>query len=333
MQDRRWDIDAAKGMAILFVVFGHLVARADPRHVGWYEPLRQAVYAFHMPFFLYLSGLVAAESGMLLTPRRKWSRVLAARAKRLLLPFFGLGGIIVGGKLTLEQVMSVDNAPASLLSGFADLLWHTAASPALSIWYLFVLFVVSLAGMVALDGRTTRLPWLIAAALALYATPLPAFAYADRVGSYAIFFLLGAAAGFAGGRWLACIDRVWRPALAALLAALCAIILFGRHWPEAPVMLLIGTLSFPALHGFLRALPDTPPKAILLFLGRYSFMIYLFNTLFIGLAKGTLLRVLPWDGANFYAFAAMLMAAGVLGPVALKRCVFARSPVLDRLTN
>lgn len=333
MQERRWDIDAAKGLAILFVVFGHLVARADPRGVDWYEPLRQAVYAFHMPFFLYLSGLVAVESGMLLAPPGQWKRMLASRAKRLLLPFFGLGGMIVCGKLTLEGVISVDNPPANLASGLADLLWHTAASPALSVWYLFVLFVVSIATMVALNGRRSRLPWLIAAALTLYATPLPAIAYADRIGGYAIFFLLGAAAGFAGKRWLTCIDRIWPPALAALLAALCAIILFGRRWPEAPVMLLVGVLSFPALHGFLRALPDTSFKANLLLLGRYSFMIYLFNTLFIGLAKGTMLRVLTWDGANFYAFAAVLMASGVLGPVALKRCVFARIPVLDRLTN
>jgi fucose 4-O-acetylase-like acetyltransferase len=333
LQERRWDIDAAKGLAILFVVFGHLVARADPRNVGWYEPLRQAVYAFHMPFFLYLSGLVVVESGMLLTPRTRWARVVAARARRLLLPFFGLGWLIVCGKLALERVVNVDNPPAGLLAGVEDMVWHTAASPALSIWYLFVLFVVSIASMMALNGRVARLPWLLAAGFALYATPLPAYAYADRVGGYAIFFLLGTWAGFAGERWLGFTSRIWRPALAALLATLTAIVLVGRHWPETPVMLLVGALSFPALHGFLRALPDTPLKAVFLFLGRYSFMIYLFNTLFIGLAKGALLRWLPWDGANFYAFALVLMASGVLGPVALKRCVFARIPALDRLTN
>ena len=49
--ERRDDIDRAKGLAILLVVFGHLVARADPADVAWYEPLRRAVYAIHMPFF------------------------------------------------------------------------------------------------------------------------------------------------------------------------------------------------------------------------------------------------------------------------------------------
>lgn len=74
-------------------------------------------------------------------------------------------------------------------------------------------------------------------------------------------------------------------------------------------------------------------RGSLLFLGRYSFMIYLGNTACIGLAKGVLLRALPWDGAHFYLFAAVLMAAGIGGPVALKRGVCARFPALDRLTD
>ena len=333
MQARRTDIDAAKGVAILLVVFGHLVARSDPAGVAWYEPLRQAVYAFHMPFFLYLSGLVAVETGMLFTPRPGWRGVVAARARRLLLPFFGLGLLIVCGKLALARVMSVDNAPAAFWAGAGDLLWHTAASPALSIWYLFVLFVVSTVSMVALNGRPPRLPWLLAVSIALYAVKLPAYAYADRVGSYAVFFLLGAWASLLGGRWLAFIDRAWRPAMAALLAMLAAIIVFGRHWPQAPLLLGVGVLSFPALHGFLTDLPDTSLKQSFLFLGRYSFMIYLFNTLFIGLAKGALLRWASWDGTNFYGFAAVLMLFGVFGPVALKRYIFAYVPYLDRLTN
>ena len=50
-------------MAIILVVFGHLVAREDPAGVGWYGPLRMVVYLFHMPFFFYLSGYVAVLSG------------------------------------------------------------------------------------------------------------------------------------------------------------------------------------------------------------------------------------------------------------------------------
>ncbi len=189
---RRDDIDLTKGLAILLVVFGHLVARTDPAGVDWYEPLRRAVYAFHMPLFLYLSGLVAVLSGTLLAPRMAWPKVARARAKRLLVPFLGLGVLTVLGKLPASHVMFVDNAPAGLLSGLSALVWHTLHSPALSVWYLFVLFVVSLGSMVILDGQTRRLPWLLGGLLLLYALPLPAYVYLDRVGHYAIFFGLGA---------------------------------------------------------------------------------------------------------------------------------------------
>jgi hypothetical protein len=62
-------------------------------------------------------------------------------------------------------------------------------------------------------------------------------------------------------------------------------------------------------------------------------MIYLFNTAFIGLMKGVLLHFYTWDGRHFLPFAAALMIAGTLGPMGLKRAVFQRVRVLNRLTG
>jgi fucose 4-O-acetylase-like acetyltransferase len=330
--ERRSDIDRVKGFAILLVVFGHLVARADPFGVGWYEPLRRAVYAFHMPLFLYLSGLVAVLSGMALAPRAAWPGVVRARARRLLMPFFAMGALVVLGKSLAARVMVVDNVPASPLSGLAHLLWHTADSPALSIWYLFVLFCVSLFSMVWLGGKVARLPALLGFLLLLYALPLPAYAYLDRIGTYAVFFGLGLWAGFLGPRWDAFIDRFWPGLLLLLLVCLGGIVVFGDNWPEKLTLLPVGALSLPAIHGWLRRWRETSARAFI-FLGRYSFMIYLFNTLFIGLTKGVLLHLWSWNGANFMPFAAVLMLTGTLGPVALKRAVLRRSKTLDRLTD
>jgi hypothetical protein len=62
-------------------------------------------------------------------------------------------------------------------------------------------------------------------------------------------------------------------------------------------------------------------------------MIYLFNTIFIGLAKALLLKVTSWDGSHFLPFATCLMLAGIFGPVGLKHLVFSRVARLDRLTD
>ena len=328
---RRQDIDIAKGFTILLVVFGHLVARADPAGVGWYEPLRRAVYAFHMPFFLYLSGLVAVLSGMALTPRSAWPGIAAARARRLLLPFFALGLFIVGAKFLAAKFIVVDHVPRALLPGLADLFWHTASSPAVSIWYLFVLFTVSLGAMFWLRGSPRRYPALLAGCALLYVIPLPAYVYLDRIGTYAVFFAAGAGAGLLGAGWDCFIDRHWKPLLAMLLGALLAIMVYGAGWPEKYLLLPVGMLAMPALHGSLRSL--TPSSPGLLLLGRYSFMIYLFNTLCIGLTKGLLLLVCSWDGAHFLPVAAALMVAGTLGPIALKVWAFRFVPALDRLTD
>jgi fucose 4-O-acetylase-like acetyltransferase len=322
-------LDRAKGLAILLVVFGHIVARADPAGVDWYEPLRRAVYAFHMPFFLYLSGMAAAFSGAAFGPLAAWPRLVAGRARRLLVPFFGLGLAILAAKLAASRVMFVDNAPKNLSSGLDGLFWHTDRSPAHSIWYVFVLFVFSAAAPLLVRAGGLRLA--LAAGVLVYCLPCPPLLYADELGRYFIFFTLGLAAGAAPG-WMMWLDRHWRRLGLGFLGLLGCIVAFGNFVSFPVTLLLTGALSMPVLHGLVRNLSETPAR-IFLYLGRYSFMIYLFNTLFIGLAKGLLLRVTDWDGAHFLPFAIALAFAGTLGPVALKEAAFRRAPLLDRLTS
>jgi fucose 4-O-acetylase-like acetyltransferase len=329
---RRADIDRAKGLAILLVVFGHIVARADPAGVHWYEPLRRAVYAFHMPFFLYLSGLAAVLSGAADVRPAGWPAFSAARAKRLLIPFFAVGFLILALKLAAGPALFVDNRPESFWSGLGGLVWETSESPARSVWYVFVVFVVSVAAppLIWLGGG--RLHVLLATALAVFVWPAPGYLYGDDVCRSAIFFALGIAAGTAGTSWLGLIDRAWRPLAPVFLAVLGVVVLSGDFISASVTLLVTGVMSMLVLHGFVRSFRDTQSD-ICLWLGRYSFMIYLFNTLFIGLTKGLLLHIARWNGAHFFPFAVALAVSGTCGPIALKRFGFSRSKVLDRFTN
>ncbi|MDE8345100.1 MAG: acyltransferase [Acidocella sp.] len=329
---RRDDIDRVKGFAIILVVLGHLVARADPLNVDWYEPMRRAIYAFHMPLFLYLSGMIAMHSGFLVTKRPLWLRVIRARAQRLLIPFFGLGILIVVAKLALGRFIYVDNPPAGLVSGLLDLFWNTEDSPALSIWYLFVLFSVSLITLVLVDARPQRLPWLLLGALLLYAVPLPAYMYLDRIGTYAVFFMFGANASRLGARWERFMARFWPGLLVMLASSIAVIVIYGEYWPERLILLPVGALSMPAIHGWLRFSPVSTSQ-ILKWLGRNSFMIYFFNTMFIGLTKGIWLCFASWNGDHFIPLALLMTGTGLLGPISLKKLVFRRIRRLDRLTD
>ena len=289
-----------------------------------------------MPFFMYLSGYVAFRSGAARTPIAAWPRLARRRAERLLLPFLLFGLVILVGKLAASALVPVDNLPPDLWHGLRALLWDTGASPATSVWYLGALFVYSLATPFLV--RTG--PFLSLIALALFALPAPPLLYADRICAYFVFFIVGGMAADAGRRWLDVVDR-WRWLSAACFAALLAAVAAGlfpidfsagtRSGGYKALMLAASLLAIPAIHGVVRAAPLAGSRA-LLWLGGASFAIYLLNTICIGVAKGVLLRVVSWDGANFLPFAAALMLAGTLGPVLLRQLVFRRVRVLDRLT-
>src|SRR5580704_9049856 len=135
------DIERAKGLAIILVVIGHVVAREAPKDNEWYVALKSAIYFFHMPFFMYLGGLVFFHVGDALDPRPNYGTYLIRRAERLLVPFLILGLLILLGKLAAERFLHVDNTPAGFWDGLRSLVWNTGQSPATSVWYIFVVFV------------------------------------------------------------------------------------------------------------------------------------------------------------------------------------------------
>ncbi len=317
------------------VVAGHLVPASSqfPADNGWYFNLREWLYEFHMPFFMFLSGYVTFLSGAAYTRAEDWFTLTRRRAGRLLVPFliFGLG--IVAGKWLASELFHVDNLPNSGSRALMGLVWNTDESPATSVWYVAVLFVYCVMTPVLLRlCRAQALPLSIAA-VCLYFVPIPHVLYLDRVGTYYVFFVIGGVCVQCEGGWLAGIDRHvgW---LCALFAGVTIFLMLppadGINWHTK--MLIAGMLSIPALHGLVRR-PALINSRFLRWLGFYSFIIYLLNTPFIGLIKGMMFKLLSWDGANFLLYAVLLMAGGIMGPVLVKREIFRRIPAIDRMTD
>jgi fucose 4-O-acetylase-like acetyltransferase len=329
---RRMDIDRAKGLGILLVVFGHIVAKNQPLGNQWYAYAQTALYEFHMPFFLYLSGYVTFLTGAGRVEPARWAPFVRRRAARLLVPFLLFGLVFVLGKLAASHFLYVDNLPGSTTQAFVDLLWNTDSSPAISIWYMFVLFVACIVTPPLMWLTGGRLPLVLLIALVLYLVGAPHRMFADRVAGFYVFFVLGALAADAGAVWLERIDRYASAALAALLVAVLAGLLWQDVFTPLWARLVCGAISMPALHALVRRAPWSRSQALLV-LGGYSFVIYLLNTPCIGLTKGVMLKFMPWDGANFLVFAPMLLLAGVAGPMLIKRFVLRPVPVLDRITT
>lgn len=68
-------IDVAKGLAIVIVVLGHCAATT----LGDHSRLFYTIYAFHMPFWFFLSGL--------LYNTKNWQSFFSGKVKALLLPY------------------------------------------------------------------------------------------------------------------------------------------------------------------------------------------------------------------------------------------------------
>lgn len=293
-----------------------------------------------MPLFMYLSGYVTFLSGASRMAPSRWPGLIRRRAHRLLLPFLLFGLAILFGKLLVARFAAVDNVPHSLWSGLYALVWNTVHSPATSVWYIAVLFAFCIVTPPLLWLDRSRTMLVMVAALAFVA-PLPPALYLDRIGTYFIFFVAGGLAADAGVRWTRVVDAVYLPALALLVAVALPISLglISFSWSEGAqgfpykwALLVAGLLSLPAAHGIVRH-GAFARSTILLQLGRYVFVIYLLNTVFIGLTKAILLKVTSWDGSHFLPFAAALMLAGTLGPIAAKRWGLRRLPALDRATD
>lgn len=329
--NRRIDIDCAKGLGIFLVVLGHLVAKNQPVGNAWYTLLQTGIYTFHMPFFVFLSGYVAFMTGAGDTPPKGWSKLFGRRAERLLLPFVLFGVLLFTGKLLAAQFMYVDNRPYLNWESVLNLVWNTDNSPAISIWYMYVIFLAAVVTPVLVWlARGSRLLALAASAV-LFLVGMPHQLFMDRFAEFYLFFMLGALAVDAGEGWTSFVDRYRWVTLSALGGALLVLFSFqsfSPHWSH----LLCGTLSLAALHGLVRWTPLANSK-LLLFLGTYSFVIYLLNTPAIGLAKGVLIKWVPWDGPTFVIHAVVLLVSGIVVPVLIKRWIFKRWRYLDRLTD
>ncbi len=303
---------------MLLVVLGHIVARQDPAGSGWgaawYQPLRAALYSFHIPFLFFLSGYAASWSGAVAVTGDAYRALLGRRARRWLVPALLFGIAVTYGKWLLAGHVPVDHAPDNLGAGLVALIWQTDESPAQSVWYLIVLFAYAAAVPPLRQlGGGRSLPLLIISLL-LMPLPLPQLLYADRFLINLPFYLAGIVAAEADCDWCRFLDRSRRGLLLLFLCVLPLLMLRAPAWPR-PVSLLAGSaVAIPALHALVRGL-WLPALSLLDRLAPFAFAIYLLNTVFIGLAKALLLQILPWTAASFPVFAPLLWLAGVIGPV------------------
>ena len=130
-------IDIAKGIAIILVVYGHVIehSMAPWGFQDFFQnPVFKIIYTFHMPLFVFISGYLMANS----LNRHSVHDVFKSRTRSLFVPFVSLG--ILGVLMTyFLNIIFGNNLGRMDIAG--DLADQLLLKP--SVWFLFTLFMLS----------------------------------------------------------------------------------------------------------------------------------------------------------------------------------------------
>ncbi|MBL4872218.1 MAG: acyltransferase family protein [Rhodobacteraceae bacterium] len=306
------EIEVGKGIGITLVVVGHLVA-VSTFGPDWYAALKRLIYQFHMPLFMYLSGFSFA-----------WIRpfnlgipfvtFLKKRASRLLIPFAVFGAIIILAKYGAQFIVFVDNAPDSLGAGFVALVIDTEKSPALSIWYVFVLFVFSVMTFLVRDLTNKRIFGLLALSLVMHFSKVPDILYLNRVFYFFLFFVLGLLVARNYDTLVGILKRFGLIGVIAFLIGGGIVLSMNRISGETK--LITGLLSLPAIH-YISLTLTGPIAKMFEWIGGYSFPIYLMNTLTIGGFKALYIILMSSMTTFFPLYLLGATVFGLLLPIGL----------------
>lgn len=131
---RRVDIDLAKATGILLVALGHFGGMVSVLP-GWFVYAKQAVYTFHMPLFLMLSGYLMVQNSPA-NQKGTFGKSIRADARRLLIPYIFFALLFDSGFQIYHGVIWWK----ALLSPF----YLAPAGHATYLWFLPVLFILRL---------------------------------------------------------------------------------------------------------------------------------------------------------------------------------------------
>ncbi|MEM9698338.1 MAG: acyltransferase [Pseudomonadota bacterium] len=304
-------VDTAKGIAILFVVFGHawrgLYEAGVLANAALFEAVDRIIYAWHIPMFFFLSGLhflsVVARDG---AAGFLWQRIL-----RLLWPMALWTWVFFAARLLAGDAA---NAPVT----WADFPL-VPLPPYEHLWFLWALFLVQIgcfAVLILLPARVRErrkrlgfaaLAGVLVGVMPFIAWPSPYFGAAlEHVPYFAAGIAFGALASYRPQRWMVGL---------AGCGFLIDVWALSQGWREVFQSLDL-VLFLWVLIAALDPGSGSPSRAIVTLraLGRASMTIYMAHTMFSALLRIALLYLGVTSAWVHLAFG---LTFGILGPLIL----------------
>jgi len=320
---RYTEIDIAKGVAILLVVIGHLTQGFVPLGHEWFVQIKRYIYDFHMPLFMFLSGFVyqlVAEKKLRSEGAVKF---IAHSARRLLPGWLLIGLIIISLKMAIGSSLSVNNQVEPGISAFIKMLYLPGDSGARSLWYVHTLLMLYV--LFSIVGyymrRMNKLFFVASMIMTIVAAyvPLMSVMGLKQVAFYGGFFALGGLA-YKNWEYFRVLCRKWLWLWVLIFAISLYLDIPGWYARKAvgglfSIPVMIGLVSYfgPRLRSFFE------------YIGRYTFTIYLLNTLVIGATIVLFKKIGIFGGWGFYLYVFVAITLGSWG------CIFIHN-LLQRIT-
>lgn len=333
-KQRLLDIDKVKGFAIFLVVLGHIISGGVPKYNDWFIFLHQAIYRFHMPLFMFLSGVIFFYTYKPITSFQDYSANFKKKAERLLPGFFILGIIILLGKFISSKFISVGGINEDFLKGIINLLVDPSSSAAGSLWYIYVLFeyyIIFPILFIIFRKNLYVITFLMLVLFLIQATyPITQLFLIQRFMQHAFFFALG----FIFVNNYDVLTNIFRK-YSIIFIILFLASFFSREFIDGDFnRLVISIFSIPAVYCVVNFLMvGKKIENYLLILAEYTFSIYLFNTIFIGLAKGIMFKFISWDGLNLLIFIPILLFAGIVFSIWLQKYILSKNKYLGKISK
>lgn len=335
---RESEFDVMRGILVLLVVLGHVIQQIPEVGSSWGKPVSDVLYSFHMPAFVFVSGLCAVKI-LTFSGVRESLAFVGSRARRTLVPYVVWGGLYLGLRAVLGEHA---REPYDLARWPFFFLGY---NPDGAMWFLWTLFGASAAG-VACAPFLRRGVWARLATVAAVVAVL--WLLSDVVGGYA--YRAGYAPPIARGvcaLWvftlLFLVGVLFRPAFAALkkrplalgllaTVATVAFVLcqFGRTAHVLPSFPWFAPSSVCAAFALLSASTllvrfSAATTKLLSCLGVYAMAIYVLGEP-VKVAGRIAVRAVGLSPAPAFV---LLFAATLVVPMLLRRFVVSRSRILS----
>jgi fucose 4-O-acetylase-like acetyltransferase len=321
------EIDTAKGIGIVLVVLGHMVAR-DVKPLGndWWVVWHEHLYAFHMAFFFFLSGYV-----FFLKPSNEWLEQLRKTAGKLVPAYLLFALIVYLAKSVAAGLLHVDRPVRHPVEELLQMVAYPTDGFAQFLWFIVtLLMIMSMVTVLrAWVSRYMGVSLVLAFALHIlsitdHVTDLLAL---HQLARYSVFFMLAALCHRAPVAWSSAVSRFGAVSFGVFVAALLAV-------PPQWLPTVAGLLSVPGLVALAIWIDRWQVlRRPLQFLGQNTLTIYLMNSLAMGLARAIVFKLWSWDGWHFFVVAPVLLLAGLALPILVQRYLFSRWRWTDRITR